>query len=83
MNFIKIDGLDLKAKSLMLLKKAKDNPDWLQNILIQFVGEQNNGLSRERSESTIPNYYKALKLFCEMNDIILNWFTPVILPLMY
>ena len=40
MNFIKIDGLDLKAKSLMLLKKAKDNPDWLQNTLMWFVGEQ-------------------------------------------
>ena len=25
------------------------------------------------SESTIPNYYKAIKLFCEMNDIVFNW----------
>lgn len=24
-------------------------------------------------ESTINNYYKPIKLFCEMNDIILNW----------
>jgi hypothetical protein len=27
----------------------------------------------EISESTTPNYYKAAKLFCEMNDIPLNW----------
>ena len=27
----------------------------------------------EISNSTIPNYYRATKLFCEMNDIILNW----------
>jgi hypothetical protein len=27
----------------------------------------------EISESTIPNYYKAAKLFCEMNDVVLNW----------
>jgi predicted kinase len=27
----------------------------------------------EISESTIPNYYKAAKLFCEMNDLVFNW----------
>lgn len=27
----------------------------------------------EISVSTIPNYYRATKLFCEMNDIVLNW----------
>jgi len=25
------------------------------------------------SESTVPNFYKPIKLFCEMNDIVLNW----------
>jgi integrase len=28
---------------------------------------------REISQATIPNYLKAVKLFCEMNDIQLNW----------
>jgi integrase len=27
----------------------------------------------ETSETTIANYYKATKLFCEMNDLVLNW----------
>jgi hypothetical protein len=27
----------------------------------------------EIAESTISNYYKAAKLFCEMNDLTLNW----------
>lgn len=27
----------------------------------------------EVSESTLPNYYKPIKLLCEMNDIVLNW----------
>ena len=27
----------------------------------------------EIAESTIPNYYKPVKLFCDMNDIIINW----------
>ena len=25
------------------------------------------------SPSTVPNYYKATKLFCDMNEIVLNW----------
>ena len=29
--------------------------------------------TKEISESTISNYYKATKLFCEMNDLPLNW----------
>ena len=24
-------------------------------------------------ETTIPNYYKSAKLFCVMNDVVLNW----------
>jgi hypothetical protein len=27
----------------------------------------------EISRSTLPNYYKPIKLFCEMNDLMLNW----------
>jgi integrase len=27
----------------------------------------------EIKDSTIPNYYKPIKLFCDMNDIIVNW----------
>src|SRR5690348_15177941 len=30
-------------------------------------------MQKEISESTISNYYKATKLFCEMNDLTLNW----------
>ncbi len=28
---------------------------------------------KEISEATVPNYFKPIKLFCEMNDISLNW----------
>ena len=31
------------------------------------------GKRDEISESTISNYYKATKLFCEMNNLTLNW----------
>jgi len=38
---------------------TRENPDWVQR--------------KEISETTIPNYYKAAKLFCEMNYLLLNW----------
>ena len=25
------------------------------------------------SQATVANYYKAIRLFCEMNDLVLNW----------
>jgi hypothetical protein len=68
----------------MLLKKAKDNPDWLQNTLIWFVGEQKQrALTGEDLNLPSRITIRALKLFCEMDYIILNWFTPVILLIMY
>ncbi|MBV9177500.1 MAG: hypothetical protein JO297_10720 [Nitrososphaeraceae archaeon] len=27
----------------------------------------------ENAQGTLKNYYRAAKLFCEMNDLILNW----------
>ncbi len=27
----------------------------------------------EITESTVPNYFKSIKLFCVMNDIVINW----------
>ena len=42
--------------------------------LIEFIQYQKQRvLKNEISESTIPSYFKAIKLFCEMNDINTNW----------
>jgi hypothetical protein len=41
---------------------------------MSFIGyEKERSKKGEISVSTIPNYYRATKLFCEMNDIVLNW----------
>jgi integrase len=41
---------------------------------MKFVEYQKERVSRgEISANTISNYYKATKLFCEMNNIIINW----------
>jgi hypothetical protein len=46
----------------------------LTNKLVEFAQYQKQRAAiGEISESTIPNYFKAVKLFCVMNDIIINW----------
>jgi len=41
---------------------------------MSFIDFQKERVKRdEMSESTVTNYYKATKLFCVMNDLVLNW----------
>ena len=73
-----LDYLNLKGtiqeQAKQFLSKARTNPQWAQDNLIQFIAYQNKRVSRgEISPSTIPNYYRATKLFCEMNDLTLSW----------
>lgn len=54
--------------------KAIENHQWVEEVLMSFIGYEKERSKRgEISVSTIPNYYRATKLFCEMNDIVLNW----------
>lgn len=73
LDFLKLEGsLEEQGKQFWL--KAKENPKWAEDSLMQFVRfEMERATSGEISPSTIPNYYRATKLFCEMNDIVLNW----------
>ena len=46
----------------------------MTNKLVEFAQYQKQRAQKgEIAESTIPNYFKAIKLFCVMNDIIVNW----------
>lgn len=57
-------GGALEEQAKEFLKNAKRNPEWVQNSLIQFISYQNDRVKRgEISVSTIPNYYRATKLF--------------------
>ena len=73
LDFLKIEGnLDTQAKKFV--SKAKEDPNWVQEGLMRFIMFQiERAKSGEIAESTIKNYYKATKLFCEMNDFTLNW----------
>jgi hypothetical protein len=69
-NFLGLHGdLDEQAKQFMNLCK-EGGMTTTQNRLIEFISYQvQRSQKGEISLSTIPNYLKAIKLFCEMNDI--------------
>jgi hypothetical protein len=73
LNFLQFPGtLEEQAKQFTL--KARENPNWAQESLMSFIEFQKERVKRnEISDSTITNYYKATKLFCVMNDLVLNW----------
>src|SRR5215217_4283579 len=71
LDFLSTQGtIEEQAKQFVL--KARDNPQWAQESLMSSIDIQKER-KKEISETTIANYYKATKLFCVMNDVMLNW----------
>ncbi|HEY7082186.1 MAG TPA: hypothetical protein VH500_21050 [Nitrososphaeraceae archaeon] len=58
----------------MFLTNSRQNAQWAEVELMRFIMFQRERVeSREIVGSTIRNYIKATKLFCQMNDLVLNW----------
>lgn len=54
--------------------KAKFENGWLVKVIIRFLQYQKERVNRkEITRSTLRNYVKVLKLFCEMNDLPVAW----------
>lgn len=70
-------SLPLETQANLFLTQGanrKNGTHWATQYFIRFLNYQKERVEKgEISESTIPNYYKAAKLFCVMNDLILNW----------
>ncbi|MHB8602824.1 MAG: hypothetical protein ACYC6W_03135 [Nitrosotalea sp.] len=72
--FLELEGDTLQSKSDTFVKKAKGNPSWATQSVARYMRHQKERVEKgDLSASTISNYYKPIKLFCEMNDVILNW----------
>jgi hypothetical protein len=64
----------LENQAREFLKKARENPHWAYKSFVRFIIFQKERANTGKiCESTISNYYKAAKLFCEMNDVVINW----------
>ena len=72
-DYLGLDGT-LKEKCIVFYNQAKTDLLWTQHQIMQYIEFQKERAEKgEIAESTINNYYKSVKLFCEMNDILLNW----------
>jgi site-specific recombinase XerC len=76
MDYLKLDG-DISEQAQVLLKRAFENPKWLESSVIGFIQCQMQRVGRkEIVPSTIQSYIKSLRTFLQMNDFLdgsLNW----------
>jgi len=75
LDYLGLEGT-LNEQATALLVNVKNNSQWIEEKFMDFVGFQLERVSKgEIVASTIRNYYKATKLFCEMNGIaqLVNW----------
>jgi integrase len=78
-NLIGLPGtLEEQAESFVEKSKGLGGggPQWTQDCIISFVNHYKQRVMRkEIATGTLNNYYMAVKLFCEMNDLAtgVNW----------
>jgi integrase len=73
LNFLGFDG-SLEDKSTAFLLKARQDIQWADGSFMKFLEfQKSRNLKGEIATGTVVNYYRATKLFCEMNDLQLSW----------
>jgi hypothetical protein len=70
-DFINLKGT-IQERCITFAKNAEDNPSWIVLSVIKFLQLKKERVERkEITAATALNYVKSIKLFCEMNDILL------------
>lgn len=66
--------LSLDEQTNIFYKNSIKNNNWTFLYFKKFIEYQKTRVANgEITGTTIHNYYKVAKLFCKMNDIIINW----------
>lgn len=74
LNYLRLQGSTIDEKANQFYEFIKQEPKTFQNAMLNYFIFQNERAKRgEISQSIIPNYYKPIKLFCDMNDIVIDW----------
>jgi hypothetical protein len=72
-DFISLDGTT-QEKCLAFVKNAGGQPSWALSSVIKYLQMNKKRVERkEITAATALNSVKTIKLFCEMNDILLPW----------
>lgn len=73
-DFTGIAGETLEARCAAFEQKTRADANWATSVTMWFLQSLKRRVeSKEISGATIRNYVKAIKLFCEMNEIIAPW----------
>ncbi len=76
LNFIGSHGESIEEQCLSLYTLAKEieNRKIIESKIMQYINHQRERIKKkEISAGTLRNYIKAIRLFCVMNDILINW----------
>ena len=74
MSYVGITEGNIENKCNLLGEKCKADSKWLANNVIQYLHNHRKRVGRrEISASTLNNYIKPIKLFCEQLEITLPW----------
>jgi integrase len=72
-DFINLDG-NMQERCLIFAKNAKDHPSWAIGSVIKYLQMNKERVEKkEITGATLRNIVKVIKLFCEMNEILLPW----------
>jgi hypothetical protein len=72
--FLGIDGASREEQASLFLFKAGHDHKWANDSFVSFMRYLKDRVdNRKLTGGTLNNYYAAVKLFYEMNDLELNW----------
>ena len=73
-DFLKIPGETIEEQCLTFINNGRSNVNWVFTNILKFVLFHKERIhKKEISGATLINYLKAIKLFCEMSDLSINW----------
>jgi hypothetical protein len=74
-DFIVMDGKTIEDKCISFVNKTKEEGnEWVFNNVLNFMQFQLERINKkEITGSTIRNYLKSIKLFCEIADFSITW----------
>ena len=75
LTYLQLEGKDVKERTNRLHNLIQDEGTlWLESHVIDFISFQKQRvINKEITDTTINNYIKPLKTFCDMNNILINW----------
>jgi hypothetical protein len=73
-DYLKLQGPIEEQARQFLDNTMQNGIQWAQDSIMMFLDFHKERVrKKELAAGTLKNYYRAAKLFCEMNDLTINW----------